>query len=136
MKYKYHSSIILNHISIVALECALRKYTFVLCIISRGIILSNGALCYGNWTLLKTIIIFMSLLLENTCQIESLRLVSIYVHLKSVSKWKVGKDTFWVLKKRSFNLIVFKCKYQRLIQKNWESIKSIYILNALHLLYD
>lgn len=31
MKYNYHLSIILNRISIVALKCALRKYTFVLC---------------------------------------------------------------------------------------------------------
>lgn len=33
MKYKYHISMILNHISIVFLECTLRKYVFVLCII-------------------------------------------------------------------------------------------------------
>lgn len=29
---------------------------------SKGIILSNGALCYGNWALLETIITFESLL--------------------------------------------------------------------------
>lgn len=55
-------------------------------VFSGGIILSNGALCYGNWALLETIITFESILLENICQIASSRYVSIYIHLKSVPK--------------------------------------------------
>lgn len=64
---------------------------------SRGIILSNGALCYGNWALLETIITFESLL-ENTCQIVSFK---IGFHLRSPKecmKIESGKGTFWVLK--------------------------------------